>query len=243
MSQLSSQRVGRLKWQFVKGHETFIVRSSASSRRVTPLVVASFGAVAETTETTRRRVRFRVVTDGPEQPSERADFGGPMSPPRPGERTLNPAHAILAGAVLSAIVTLAGVALNIRSSERLSTERDKRDAAVAEANDLKDKVGQLEQKLDEAVAKIPSSSAPGSTIAVTTLAPPPPQSIVVVITVPTPAGTPNAVTGPVDATPPTTRPAPSTTARVTTSATEQGSTTTSTSSTTSSTSSPTTTAA
>ncbi len=159
-----------------------------------------------------------------------------MSPPRPSERTLNPAHAILAGAILSAVVTLAGVALNIRSSERLSSEREKRDAAVAEANDLKDKVGQLEQKLNEAVAKIPSSS-PDSTIAVTTLLPPPPQSIVVVISVPTPAVT---VPG---ATAPTTRLAPSTTARVTTSTPEQGSTTTSASSTTSSTTTTTTTAA
>ena len=177
------------------------------------------------------------MTDGPEQPPERADFGGPLSPPRPSERTLNPAHAILAGAILSAIVTLIGVSLNIRSSERLSSEREKRDAAVAEANDLKDKVGELEQKLNDAVAKIPSSS-PDSTVAVTTLAPPPPQSIVVVITVPTPA-----VTGPVGATAPTTRPAPSTTVRTATSTLEQGSTTTSASSTTSSTSSTTTTAA
>lgn len=176
------------------------------------------------------------MTDGPEQPPERADFGGPLSPPRPSERTLNPAHAILAGAILSAIVTLIGVTLNIRSSERLSSEREKRDAAVAEANDLKDKVGELEQKLNDAVAKIPSSS-PDSTVAVTTLAPPP-QSIVVVITVPTPA-----VTGPVGATAPTTRPAPSTTVRTATSTLEQGSTTTSASSTTSSTSSTTTTAA
>lgn len=157
-----------------------------------------------------------------------------MSPPRPSERTLNPAHAILAGAILSAIVTLVGVSLNIRSSERLSSEREKRDAAVAEANDLKDKVGQLEQKLNEAVAKIPSSS-PDSTIAVPTLVPPPPQSIVVVITVPTPAVT---VPG---ATAPTTRAAPSTTARVATSTAEQGSTTTSASSTTSSSSTTTTT--
>ena len=186
------------------------------------------------------------MTDGPEQPPERADFGGPMSPARPSERALNPAHAILAGAILSAIVTMVGVTLNIRSSERLSTEREKRDAAVAEANELKDKVGQLEQRLDEAVAKIPVSSTPESTVAVTTLAvttlvPPPPQSIVVVITVPTPVGTPNAVTGPVGATTPTTRPAPSTTARVATSSPEQSSTTTSASSTTSSTSSTTTT--
>ncbi len=159
-----------------------------------------------------------------------------MSPPRPSERTLNPAHAILAGAILSAIVTLVGVSLNIRSSERLSSEREKRDAAVAEANDLKDKVGQLEQKLNEAVAKIPSSS-PDSTIAVPTLVPPPPQSIVVVITVPTPAVT---VPG---ATAPTTRAAPSTTARVATSTAEQGSTTTSASSTTSSSSTTTTTTA
>ncbi len=169
-----------------------------------------------------------------------------MSPPRPSERTLNPAHAILAGAILSAIVTLVGVALNIRSSERLSSEREKRDAAVAEANDLKEKVGQLEQKLNDAVAKIPSSSTPDSTIAVTTLVPPPPQSIVVVITVPTPAGTPSTVAGPVATTAPTTRPAPSTTARVATSTPEQGSTTTSASSTTStstSTSTTTTTAA
>ena len=165
-----------------------------------------------------------------------------MSPPRPTERTLNPAHAILAGAILSAIVTLVGVTLNIRSSERLSSEREKRDAAVAEANDLKEKVGQLEQKLDEAVAKIPSSSVPDSTIAVTTLAPPPPQSIVVVITVPTPAGTPTSVTTPT-ATVPVTRPAPSTTARVATSTPEQATTTTSASSTTSSTSSTTTTLA
>lgn len=172
-----------------------------------------------------------------------------MSPPRPGERTLNPAHAILAGAVLSAIVTLVGVGLNIRSSERLSSEREKRDAAVAEANDLKEKVGQLEEKLNEAVAKIPASTAPDSTVAVTTAVPPPPQSIVVVITVPTPPGTPNAVTGPVATTgpaaiiAPTTRPAPSTTARVAITTPEQESTTTSASSTTSSTSSTTTTAA
>ena len=135
-----------------------------------------------------------------------------MSPARPKERTLNPAHAILGGAVLSAVVTLIGVSLNIRSSERLSSERDKRDAAVAEANALKDKVGQLEQKLNDAVAQIPDSS-PDSTVPVTTALAPPPQSIVVIVTIPTQAsvaGTPNAVTGATNAVVPTTRAVPTT---------------------------------
>lgn len=96
-------------------------------------------------------------------------------------RILNPAHAILGGAILSAIVTLVGVTLNIRSSERLANERDKRDAAVAEANQLKDKVTDLERKLDDALTKIPTT-VPGGTEETSA----PPQSIVVVVTVPGP---------------------------------------------------------
>jgi hypothetical protein len=79
------------------------------------------------------------VNDAP--PNNPGAMIGPPEPPP--ARALNPAHAILGGAVLSAIVTLVGVTLNIRSSERLSNERDKRDAAVAEASSLKDKVGDL----------------------------------------------------------------------------------------------------
>lgn len=192
-----------------------------------------------------------VVTDGPpkepdgSEPSdqpERRDFGGPMSPPRPRERALNPAHAILGGAILSAIVTLVGVSLNIRSSERLSSERDKRDAAVAEANALKDKVGQLEQKLDEAVAKIPSSE-PGSTVALTTVLAQPPQSIVVIVTIPTPpssSGPPGAVTGATTAVVPTTRTVPTTARSTATTELPTSSTSTSTSSTSTSTTSSTT---
>ena len=111
--------------------------------------------------------------------------GAPIGPPVP-PKALNPAHAILVGAVLSAIVTLVGVTLNIRSSERLSKERDKRDAAVAEANSLKGKVGDLETRLDDALAKIPSTVVSTSVVATelpaTTVAPPLPSIVVIVNT-------------------------------------------------------------
>ncbi len=120
-------------------------------------------------------------------PDDRGALIGPPAPKPP--KTLNPAHAILGGAVLSAIVTLVGVTLNIHSSERLSNERDKRDAAVAEASSLQDKVGDLEKRLDDALAKIPStgpdSQAPVTGPVITTVAPPP-QSIVVVVTIASP---------------------------------------------------------
>ena len=108
-----------------------------------------------------------------------------MTPPP--VRTLNPAHAILGGAILSAIVTLIGVTLNIRSSERLSAERDKRDVVIAQANELKAEVTDLQRKLEEAVAKIPDSTLTPDSVVANSAAPPnaPPQSIVVVITVPT----------------------------------------------------------
>ncbi len=118
------------------------------------------------------------VTDEP--PIEPGALIGPPVPPK----ALNPAHAILVGAVLSAIVTLIGVTLNIRSSERLSNERGKRDAAVAEANSLKGKVGDLEKRLDDALAKIPAAVAGTSVAAtgpqVTTIAPTPPSIVVIV---------------------------------------------------------------
>ncbi len=199
----------------------------------------------------KRRTTVAGVSDG----LQGRDGGEPSLPeqaPKP-ERTLNPAHAILGGAILSAAVTLIGVALNIRSSERLSSEREKRDAAVAEANNLQDKVGELERKLDEAVAKIPASEpavTADSTTPATTIVPPPPQSIVVVVTIPTPGSgvspvTQNAADTTDPASSPTTRAAPSTTVRATPT-TEAGTSTTTTtgvSTTTSSTTSTTTTLA
>ena len=166
-----------------------------------------------------------------------------MTPPP--VRTLNPAHAILGGAILSAVVTLIGVTLNIRSSERLSAERDKRDVVIAQANELKVEVTDLQRKLEEAVAKIPDSTLTPDPAAATasTAAPPiaPPQSIVVVITVPTALTSPTVpltpptiaavpAVAPTTHSPATTTPVPSSTAAPTTS--------TSTSSTTSSTTGP-----
>ena len=152
-------------------------------------------------------------------------------------RTLNPAHAILGGAILSAIVTLIGVTLNIRSSERLSAERDKRDVVIAQANELKVEVTDLQRRLEEAVAKIPVSTLTPDPAAATasTVAPPiaPPQSIVVVITVPTAPTLPTTIAA-VPAVAPTTR-SPATTSPVPSSAsapTTSSSTTSTTSSTT-----------
>ncbi len=154
-----------------------------------------------------------------------------MTPPP--VRTLNPAHAILGGAILSAVVTLIGVTLNIRSSERLSAERDKRDVVIAQANELKAEVTDLQRKLEEAVAKIPDTTLVGDPVAGSTAAPVnvPPQSIVVVITVPTAPPTIAAV----PALAPTTH-APATPA--VSSSTVAATTSTSTSSTTSSTTGP-----
>jgi hypothetical protein len=163
---------------------------------------------------------------------DQALVGPPVPPPT---RTLNPAHAILGGAILSAIVTLVGVTLNIRSSERLSNERDKRDAAVAEAADLKDKVGSLEKKLDEALAKIPSTVA-NTEVAITepaqtTLAPPP-QSIVVVVTIPSAVTAPSEITTVAPKTqPPSSVPSTPTTATASTTSTSSTTSTTTTPST------------
>jgi hypothetical protein len=177
-----------------------------------------------------------VVNDVPPDNS-----GTLIGPPEPAPvRTLNPAHAILGGAVLSAIVTLVGVSLNIRSSERLSNERDKRDAAVAEASGLKDKVGDLERRLDDALAKIPSTAVdtevPVTGAGVTTLAPPP-QSIVVVLTIPSaPVSSPTAATTVAPKANPSTTAQPASTSIA--SSTSTPSTTSSTTSTTSTTTTP-----
>jgi hypothetical protein len=155
---------------------------------------------------------------------------------------LNPAHAILGGAILSAIVGLTGVMLNIRSSERISNERDKRDAAVSEASQLKDKVVLLEAQLQEMSARltVPLSSmraaesprgSPTSSPTPTSNLPAPPQSILVVVTIP-----PTPTLRPTDTSPPaaksaeSTRPAEPTTTYplTTTTTTEVSATTTST---------------
>ena len=108
------------------------------------------------------------------------ELGKPEKPEKP---PLNPAHAILVGAVLSAIAGLSATFLNIRSSERLSTEKDK--AAVAAEVQAKRqaewdaKVADLQKQLDVANSRIETliaNSGPGT---VPVAAPLP--SIVVVI--------------------------------------------------------------
>lgn len=127
-------------------------------------------------------------------------------------RPLNPAIAILAGAILTATSGITAAFLSIRSSERLSNERAKTDAAVKSSTDLQRKVDQLQRDLSDASRQIKTL---GTTIVPTTpvsgLAPPP--SIVVVVNTPPTPSTVAATAIP--ATVPPTTGAPPTTVAVT----------------------------
>jgi hypothetical protein len=94
---------------------------------------------------------------------------------------LNPAYAILVGAVLTATAGLAATIINVRSSERLSKERQKADTATQANVDLQNQLDQLRTQLADANDKLasltsgPSTTAPVPSIVVVlpSAAPPP----------------------------------------------------------------------
>lgn len=118
----------------------------------------------------------------------------PERPEKAEKPPLNPAHAILVGAVLSAIAGLTATFLNIRSSERLSNEKEK-SAAAAEVQakrqaEFDAKVTDLQNQLNVANNRIEAliaNNAPAPTVAAAPL-----PSIVVMIPQNT-AAVPNAI--------------------------------------------------
>ena len=91
---------------------------------------------------------------------------------------LNPAYAILFGAILTATAGLGATLLNVRSSERLSKERQRTDAAAQEKADLQKQLDELKSRLEAANQQI--STLTVSTIPVA-VPPAPVPSIVVVL--------------------------------------------------------------
>ena len=111
----------------------------------------------------------------------------PVSTYQPGlpkreRKPLNPALAILAGASLTAISGITATVLNIRSSERLSKERDKTDVAVQQRNDLEVKIGAIQSQLDKAKELLVTGSTVAAPI---TLAPVPAPLPSIVVVFPT----------------------------------------------------------
>jgi hypothetical protein len=125
----------------------------------------------------------------PDEPAE--SRGTPAKKERP---PLNPAYAILVGAVVTATAGIGAAVLNIRSSERLSKERDRTEAAAARESDLRTELDQLSKDLETAQARIealtgttaltiPTSATvvPGTVAPAATVGTAAPPSIVVVI--------------------------------------------------------------
>lgn len=102
--------------------------------------------------------------------------------PKRERKPLNPALAILAGASLTAISGITATVLNIRSSERLSKERDKTDVAVQQRNDLEVKIGAIQSQLDKAKELLVTGSTVAAPI---TLAPVPAPLPSIVVVFPT----------------------------------------------------------
>ena len=100
--------------------------------------------------------------------------------PKKERKPLNPALAILAGASLTAISGITATVLNIRSSERLSKERDKTDVAVQQRNDLEVKIGAIQTQLDKAKELLTTAGSTVAAAVVPTPVPAPLPSIVVV---------------------------------------------------------------
>ena len=72
---------------------------------------------------------------------------------------LNPAYAILFGAVVTASSGITAAVLSIRSSERLSNQQDKTSAAVQANQDLQRKVDTLDRALEAADARLAALSS------------------------------------------------------------------------------------
>ena len=94
--------------------------------------------------------------------------------PKKERKPLNPALAILAGASLTAISGITATVLNIRSSERLSKERDKTDVAVQQRNDLEVKIGAIQTQLDKAKELLTTAGSTVAAAVVPTPVPAPP---------------------------------------------------------------------
>ncbi len=100
--------------------------------------------------------------------------------PKKERKPLNPALAILAGASLTAISGITATVLNIRSSERLSKERDKTDDAEQQRNDLEVKIGAIQTQLDKAKELLTTAGSTVATAVTPAPVPAPLPSIVVV---------------------------------------------------------------
>lgn len=105
---------------------------------------------------------------------------------------LNPAYAILAGAMLTAITGITATLLTIKSSERLTRERDQTDIARQQRDELQKELDKVKTELANQSAQIDefsSTTIPAATIAPVTV----PPSIVVVFPsqVPTPTQKPS----------------------------------------------------
>ena len=125
---------------------------------------------------------------------EKADLARRRRRARADRPPLNPAYAILVGAVLSAVAGLSATFLNIRSSERLSNERDKAAAAAAQQAELRKawdaKVADLQQQLQVANSRIETLIATTEPIGKPVTVPAPLPSIVVVLPPATPTSAP-----------------------------------------------------
>lgn len=97
---------------------------------------------------------------------------------------LNPAYAILFGALVTAASGITAAVLSIRSSERLSNQQDKTSAAVQANQELQRKVDMLDRSLEAATARLAALS---STTIPATAPPGPLPSIVVVLPTADPA--------------------------------------------------------
>lgn len=114
--------------------------------------------------------------------------------PKKERKPLNPALAILAGASLTAISGITATVLNIRSSERLSKERDKTDVAVQQRNDLEVKIGAIQTQLDKAKELLTTAGSTVATAVTSAPVPAPLPSIVVVFPTNPPANVPIPLT-------------------------------------------------
>ena len=116
---------------------------------------------------------------------------------------LNPAYAILFGALVTAGSGITAAVLSIRSSERLSSQQDKTSAAVQSNQDLQRKIDSLERALDAANAKLAGLT---SSTVVTAAPPAPLPSILVILPTLDPAVTTAAPPTNVPTTAPATAP-------------------------------------
>lgn len=141
----------------------------------TPTEPPIVGRRKDTAESNAATVDHPVNVDHPARKSEEITPDPVLKVRKP----LNPAYAILAGAVLTAASGITATFLTIRSSERLTRERDRTDLARQERDQLQKQLEKVQADLVNQSAQLQQFSSTSLAVPVVTQLNVPPSIVVV----------------------------------------------------------------